>query len=213
MEEDQSVDQENLQQPTQSFGLRPYNLLARESRRLGRYAIVTYGSVKQFLQKEVPMPKASQLLGNINIPTRKAPDQIADDLKAIVSRSHEVLASARTVFPMSLFPDTVILDRTKVTIIKRSSFMSESVISIRIEDVLNVSASTGPFFGSLNIASRVMSSTDHFQINFFWRKDAAHLKHIIQGYVIAQHNNISVAHLSKDDLIKTLTELGTDSRP
>ncbi len=119
--------------------------------------------------------------------------------------------AANTVFPLTLFPDTVVVDRTKVTITKRDFFWSSDVMSIRIEDVLNVSAGVGPFFGSLTIASRVMSTTDHFQINHFWRHDAIRLKHIIQGYVIAQHNNIDTAHLTKQELIDTLMELGSDS--
>ena len=60
------------------------------------------------------------------------------------------------------------------------------------------------------VSSRVMNSTDHYEVNYLWRKDAIALKHIIQGYVIAQHNNIDVSHLKKDELIKTLIELGTD---
>lgn len=133
------------------------------------------------------------------------------NLHKAVKQAHEILARANTVFPITLFPDTVLVDRTKVTIIRRNFFWSEDVLSIRIEDVLNVSASVGPLFGSLTIASRVMSTTDHFQINHFWRDDASHLKHIIQGYVIAQHNNIDIAHLSKNELIETLQELGHDS--
>lgn len=135
----------------------------------------------------------------------------ADNLKELVSRSHELLASANTVFPLTLFPDTIALDRTKVTITKRDFFWSSDVLSIRIEDVLNVSVSVGPLFGSLTIASRVMSTVDHFRIDHFWRRDAIRLKHIIQGYVIAQHNDIDTAHLEKKELIETLMELGHDS--
>ncbi len=134
-----------------------------------------------------------------------------ENLKKIVKQSHEVLASANTVFPVTLFPDTVVVDRTKVTITRRNFFWSSDVMSIRIEDVLNVSASVGPLFGSLTVASRVMSTIDHFQINYFWRNDAIHLKHIIQGYVIAQHNNLDTAHLSKNELVRTLKELGHDA--
>lgn len=133
------------------------------------------------------------------------------DLQKIIEQSHEILASANTVFPITLFPDTVFVDRTKVTIIRRDFFWSSDTMSIRIEDVLNVSATLGPLFGSLTIASRVMSTIDHFQINHFWRSDAIRLKHIIQGYVIAQHNKIDIAHLSKDELVKTLVEIGHDS--
>lgn len=132
------------------------------------------------------------------------------EIKEITKRSNEVLASAKTVFPFTLFPDDLILDRTKITITKRDFFLTNRVISIRIEDVLNVSADYGPFFGSINIASRVLSSEDHFKIDYFWRKDVIHLKHMIQGYVIAQHNKIEVSHLDKDELTETLAELGHD---
>jgi len=134
-----------------------------------------------------------------------------EKLKNIVSKSHEILMSANTVFPITLFPDSVTVDRTKVTITKRDFFWTSDVMSIRIEDVLNVSASVGPIFGSLTIASRVMSTIDHFKINHFWRNDAIRLKHIIQGYVIAQHNNIDTAHLTRAELVETLRELGHDS--
>ncbi|RYX79556.1 hypothetical protein EON76_02480 [bacterium] len=134
------------------------------------------------------------------------------DLHNVIKQSHETLASANTVFPMTLFPDTVFVDRTKVTIIRRDFFWSSDTMSIRIEDVLNVSATVGPVFGSLTIASRVMSTIDHFQIRHFWRNDAIYMKRIIQGYVIAQHNKIDTAHLSKQDLIETLLEIGNDKQ-
>lgn len=132
-------------------------------------------------------------------------------LKEIVSQSHEVLITANTVFPITLFPDSVTVDRTKVTITRRDFFWSSDVLSIRIEDVLNVQVSVGPLFGSLTIASRVMSTVDHFQISHLWRGDAIHLKHMIQGYVIAQHNKIDTSHLRRKELIETLVELGQDS--
>lgn len=133
------------------------------------------------------------------------------ELKNVVRRSNDILATATTVFPFDFFPDTISVDRTKVTIKKRTFFWSEEVISFRIEDVLNVSTAVGPFFGSLTIASRVMSTEDHFTTNFLWRSDAIHLKHIIQGYVIARHNGIDTKHLSASNLIKTLKELGHDA--
>jgi hypothetical protein len=134
-----------------------------------------------------------------------------NNLKKVVKQSREVLCQANTVIlPMNLFPDTVMVDRTRITIVKRTFFWSASVISISIDDVLNVSTSVGPFFGSVTVSSRVMNSTDHFQIDYFWRKDALHLKHIIQGYVIAHQNNIATDQLGRDQLIETLLELGKE---
>lgn len=138
-------------------------------------------------------------------------EQTGEALRSAVDRSNEVLASAKTVFPFKLFTDEITLDRTKVTVTRRNFFFASDVMSIRIEDILNVSASLVPFFGSITIATRVLSSDDHFMLTRFWRKDAAHLKHMIQGYVIARHNNIICDHLEKEELVKTLAQLGKDS--
>jgi hypothetical protein len=197
--------------------------LLRLSRRLGSVATASsfLHDVRAFIRQDVSLPTAHQLFSaspkqNSTENTAQATKQQSqkdkvEDLKKLVAQSHEVLISANTVFPLSLFPDTVTVDRTKVTITRRDFFWSSDVMSIRIEDVLNVTATVGPLFGSLTVASRVMSTIDHFKITHFWRTDAIRLKHIIQGYVIAQHNKIDTAHLGRKELIETLLELGHDS--
>lgn len=130
----------------------------------------------------------------------------------MAERSHEVIGAARTVLlPNNIFPDSVILDRTKLTIIRRSFFWTSEVISFRVEDILNVNCGIGPFFGSITVSTRVMNSTDHYEIDYFWRKDAIQLKELIQGYMIALHNNIDTAHLSTENLRETLLELGRNT--
>lgn len=84
-------------------------------------------------------------------------------------------------------------------------------MSIRLEDILNVKVSLGPFFGSLTLAVRILSSEDHHTINFFSRNDAIRLKHIIQGYIIAIHDNINCTYQDREELINTLNELGQEN--
>ena len=213
----------SLSGSAQAQSPRTYNFLLRLSRRLG--GVATYASFvtnfSSIMNHEAAypardrMPSMTNSLGHVAtnepITAAGAVEDRDEKLKNIVTKSHEVLMTVNTVFPITLFPDSVTVDRTKVTIIRRDFFWSSDVMSIRIEDVLNVSASVGPIFGSLTIASRVMSTIDHFKIDHFWRNDAIRLKHIIQGYVIAQHNNIDTAHLSTSELIETLRELGHDS--
>lgn len=193
-----------------------YETLVRSSKRLGSIATRALSDIKQVLHQEIALPSpAEKFMDNLaripGIKTKKKKiDEIAA-LKKMVKQSHQVLARARTVFPMQLFPDRVVIDRTKITITKRDFFWTSNVIGIRIEDILNVSCSVGPLFGSINIASRVMSSVDHFSVNFLWRNDAIHLKDIIQGYMIAKHNKIDIAELSTRELVETLTELGHDA--
>lgn len=198
------------------------NLIIQLNRKIGMIAArqsIVWGS-GQFADRSQLISSPEKLFGSVvpnlvSLKTNETSERWTKEkesiLKKTVYRSHEVLMTANTVFPITLFPDSVTVDRTKVTITRRDFFWSSNVLSIRIEDVLNVQVSVGPFFGSLTIASRVMSTVDHFQMNHLWRNDAIRLKHIIQGYVIAQHNNIDTSHLNRKDLVDTLIELGHDS--
>lgn len=163
------------------------------------------------------MPTAEQFLGNlprIPVADKKKQKELeeADKLKKMVKRSHQILADVRTVFPLTLFPDSIVVDRTKISITYRSFFWSSRVISFQVEDVLNVASSVGPLFGSLTIASRVMSTVDHFQVNFLWRNDAIFLKQLIQGHIIAKHNKLETDQLTQKEMIEMLCELGGDSQ-
>jgi hypothetical protein len=141
----------------------------------------------------------------------KIRDQAMEGLREVIRGSNEVLMTATTVFPFSLFPDTVTIDRAKVTVIHRTFFGVGENVSIRIEDVLNVTANHGPLLGSLHIVSRVLSPDKPYEINFLWRKDALKLKRILQGYIIALQKDIDVRPLRKEELSNMLYELGADT--
>lgn len=252
MDEDKTLTQAPITDDLQKR-VSPYDMLMRQSRKMGGVATRTYDVTKEFLKQDVSTLHPDKILFGIKAVSKSTLDKRSavgsgttegahpaaetdvnqarssegirenqerdihtldprEGLRKIVRKSHQLLASAQTVIlPINLFPDRVTIDRTKVTITKRTFFWSSSVISIRIEDVLNVACSTGPIFGSLTVSSRVMNSTDHYEIDYFWRKDALYMKQVIQGYVIAQHNQIETSHLKRDELIKTLLDLGNDS--
>lgn len=198
-----------------------YERLMRLSKKMGNVATAALHDVRQVLSREIILPSS-----NHHTPIREriartkerharnkheAELERAAQLRRTVQKAHEVLARVDTVFPVTLFPDTIVVDRSKISIRKRSFFLTSNVISFRIEDVLNVSCGVGPIFGSLTIASRVMSSIDHFQIDHLWRKDAVFLKNLIQGHIIACNNRLETDHLSVEEMIETLCELGIDS--
>lgn len=177
-----------------------YDTLMRQSRKLGDKAMRAMSGAKQgtrqiFDQHFVGVPQKSDDL---------------EELKRVISHSHEVIAGAVTVVPL-IFPHSITLDRTKITITKRNFFLSADAISIRIEDVLNVAASVGPIFGQIRVSSRVMNSVDHYDVGNFWRGDAIRIKKIIQGYLIARQNGIQTDHLSCEELAQTLFEIDPES--
>lgn len=207
-----------------------YGFLKKVSSRLGRVATRTLGDVHSVLHKDINLPDHRQIFSSIGHHSSQIPSvgdnaNPVDDtiktsnldppdeekLKEIVQKSNEIICDARAVWPFDFFPNDIMLDRTKVTIIERTFFWSKNTMSFRVEDILNVSVATGPIFGAITIASRVMSTVDHFTVAFLWRGDAVYLKSILQGYIIAQQNKIEVSHLEHDALIEMLLELGHDT--
>lgn len=156
--------------------------------------------------------------GKVNYSTPEAPLGVPDPLTAkeskeklteAISDSNELLASATTV--LRIFPDTLAVDRTKITVTKRSFFSAEEVMSMRIEDILNVTANLGPFFGSIKILSRVFTNDMPYTVGPFWQKDTQKLKRIIQGYVIAKQRKIDCSQLPTKELAAMLDKLGQDA--
>ncbi|HEY5695214.1 MAG TPA: hypothetical protein VIQ80_00040 [Candidatus Saccharimonadales bacterium] len=206
------IEDSPVMMPTRST---TYEMLVRQSKKMGRVATRAFHDVRTILHKEVQIPHFDRFITRAaeEKPDPKKEKELreADRLKSMVKRSHQVLASARTVWIMTLFPDSIVVDRTKISIIKRSFFWNTNVISFQVEDVLNVSCSLGPLFGSLTIASRVMSTIDHFNINYLWRGEAIFMKHLIQGHIIAKNNKLETDKLTRKELVEMLCELGADA--
>lgn len=137
-----------------------------------------------------------------------SPQESKQELNEAIKGSGQVLTQATTA--LMLFPDTLTLDRAKLTITRRAFFSSSEVMSIRVEDILNAMVTIGPIFGSIKIVSRVMNAEKPYTINRFWRNDAVHLKRIIQGYVIALQRHIDCSALPTTELVTLLDKLGED---
>lgn len=163
--------------------------------------------------RQVPPPPAP--------PTPPPPDQPAplqsqrqqakQELKQAIAGSNEPLATARTVFPFTFFPDTITLDREKLTISKRLFLKASEVTTIRIEDIMNVTASVSPLLGSLKIATRYLNTDKTYNITNLHRKDALRLKWIIQGYIISIQKGIDTSSLGTKELVSHLVQLGQDT--
>lgn len=133
------------------------------------------------------------------------------ELEHAIEGSHEVLCTATTFFPFTLFPDTFTLDRAKLTVTHRTFFGIADVMSIRIEDILNVTAAIGPILGSVKIVSRVFNVEKPYVIEKFKRNDALRVKRITQGYIIALQREIDCSSLPTPELAAMLEKLGADA--
>jgi hypothetical protein len=154
---------------------------------------------------------ADPATGHTAIPALTA-EESTEELRKAIHDSEAVLAQASTIFPLTLFPDTLSIDRAKVNITKRTFFRVAETATFRIEDILSASSTVGPFFGGVTIISRVMNQEQETHIGPFWRDDAERMKRILHGYVIAKQRGIDTSQVSTKELADMLDELGQDKR-
>jgi hypothetical protein len=134
--------------------------------------------------------------------------QTAKEIRQAVGNADEVLVRATTVFPFTLFPDTVTLDRAQFSVTRRDIFKSGEAFSIRIEDILSITADVNIFFGTIKLATRFFDPHKPYTIKFLKRADALKLKRVTQGYLLARQREIDCNSLSTSELAKMLDELG-----
>lgn len=132
----------------------------------------------------------------------------SEELKGVTKKAHEILFRVDTVFPFTLFPDTVTLDREKLNIATRFFYRVAKVTSVPVRDILSVETDVGPFFGSIHMTSRYFSSNP-YSVNFLWRDHAMRLQNLLQGYIIAHEREIDCASIEKGQLMTLLNDLGT----
>ena len=134
-------------------------------------------------------------------------DAGTEELYDTAIKAHDILLTSKSVFPFDLIPDTITVDREKVTVVHRSFIKTSTVTSVRIKDILSIQANTGPFFGSVHLASRYFIN-DPQKVNFLPRNDAIQIQRLVQGYIIATQKEIDCSNIDKDELIVLLDDLG-----
>lgn len=121
--------------------------------------------------------------------------------------AQEDLLSATTVFPFDLFPDTISLDREKLTIVHRSFFRTSETLCMQIGDILNVQGNTGPFLGNLVLSTKYFNNSNQ-TIKFLRRRDVLKLQRLIQGSIITHQRSIDCSDIEGDQLVALLSDLG-----
>lgn len=143
---------------------------------------------------------------DINTISETGPAKLID----LTQKAQDVLFQADSVFPFILFPDTVTLDREKLTIAERLFFRMAKITSVPIADILSVEADVGPFFGSVHLKSRYFF-TNARSIKFLSRGNAVKLQRLLQGYIIASQRKVDCTGIGTKDLITLLNDLGQGS--
>lgn len=141
-------------------------------------------------------------------------EQTRHKLENIAERHDIELLRIKGVFPFDLFPDTLIIDTTKVTIVKSQMFATENIITIPLKDLADAHVQTALFLASLTIAYMPQASSpgmlkpEEDQISCLKRADAIRAKNIMKGVMIAQSEKIDISKLSPEEVFSLVEKFG-----
>lgn len=140
-------------------------------------------------------------------PDEPEPGETHEKLIELTEKAQDILFTADTVFPFTIFPDSITLDREKLTVVDRFFFKVAKVITVPISSMISADANVGPFFGSAHMTSKYFVDNAH-TVNFLWRHDAEEIHRLLQGFIIAQEKGLDVSDVDKEDLCALLHDLG-----
>jgi hypothetical protein len=134
-------------------------------------------------------------------------DEHTEKLYEAAKRGTDVLLKVETVFPFTLFPDTITIDREKLNIAHRDFFKVAKISGTPLADIESVDANVGPFFGSLRITSRFFVNNTR-RVRFLTREDALKVQQLLQGYKLTKEKKIELRMIETKELVRMLMELG-----
>lgn len=135
---------------------------------------------------------------------------MTDKLSDLLKRSQNILLRISSVFPFDLFPDKLIIDETKVSIIHWDFIGTEHIHSIFIEDITDVTLDTTLFFATLRITeSNNPRFPRKFAIKYLKKSEALCARRIIQGMLSAERKGIDI-HTDNGKTSTSIQELGEE---
>ena len=178
----------SLEPTTAPLGVAKQGILAKLAfKRLGRYAI--------------------KAVDQVNTQVYHGDGKMLGKLKDLRETTEDRLLTVKSVFPFTPFPDTICVDRTKVSIISKFFFASEQITSIAFDDLLNVHESHGPVFGTVKIFHRYFVDQP-LEVKYLFRRDADKLERILEGIIVVRQAGLDVANIPKSHLMDELRKIG-----
>lgn len=104
----------------------------------------------------------------------------------------------------------LLIDRAKITVIKRLFLLADNITSIGLGDVLSIDLSVGHFFGTLTLKARYIDQP--IIITPLSRSKAFKAKRVIEGLIVAGNKGIDLDEVPTEELVEEVIRIGTGLR-
>lgn len=124
-----------------------------------------------------------------------------------LNKTNEELFRFKSVFPFDFFPDSVVLDRFKINIIKRDFFLSHRIITIPLSGLIGVKVSSGPFLSQVEIFDPQGGQKSVIVRNLM-NSDSRRFRELVEGLIVSLKQGVNITRMSKEELIKCALNWG-----
>lgn len=128
--------------------------------------------------------------------------------KQIYQHSDEIIFGLRSVFPLQLFPDAIVIDYVKVDIVYGIFFKTQKIFPILIQDITTVKISYGILFATLSFEVRGYEKNPQ-PVGFLKKDEAITARRIIMGLIACKRNKVDLTQLSPGEAAEKLEEIGS----
>ncbi len=129
-----------------------------------------------------------------------------DKLEKLTQETESVIYEVSAVFPFQLFPDKLIVDKNKITVVRKDLLMKR-IYPVLIEDVITVKVQRGPIFASIDLEVRGFE-INPTPLNFVWPEHASKAEKYIMGLIKAKREGIDLTKLTVAQIKKRLAQIG-----
>ncbi len=138
---------------------------------------------------------------------QKASTSESKKLGDLVEKDSQALFICKTVFPFDLFPDTVTIDRNKITFSRHFFFYQRSIQSIIVTDLLTIVVEETLLFATLKIVDRLFHQ-ETIEIDNLRKSDARRIRWLLEGLIIGKKEDIDFTKIPNEELIPKLEQIG-----
>lgn len=117
-------------------------------------------------------------------------DQVVKSKPQISNGTSRVLGKFRQIFPITLFPDQLIVEELRIVWVKRNGPWANEVISIMATDIACVNSSCGPFFGHIQIKS--LTGGPEILVDSLTRKNVYRIRSLVEGIALASREGLQI---------------------
>ncbi len=133
-------------------------------------------------------------------------EQIGKARQVISSTKSRILARFRQIFPLTIFPDELIIEEKRIIWIQKNAFWSDQVISIMATDIACVNASAGPVFGRVHVKS--LTGGPEITLDKLTRNDIYQIRSLVEGIALASREGLHIKSENLEDEKQSLYQAG-----